>query len=147
MKIKQANAPTIITPQVLLDTGAQVSCMRDSIFRQLRIPSQLLRPAVTQVAAANGSLLKVLGIILLDTECFCYKAGCSGTKPVYFHVIKGLSEQVLLSNQHCQLLGLITIRGENNKTPNESPENPQPDHPGSFKSLVNNLSVSWPKLG
>ena len=38
MKIKQSNNPRVITPQVLLDTGAQVSCMRDTVFQQLRIP-------------------------------------------------------------------------------------------------------------
>merc|ERR1712082_383052 len=125
--------------------GAQVSCMRDTIFQQLRIPQKQLMPAVTQVAAANGSLLKVKGTILLDTECFCYKADCPGTKPVFYHIIKGLSEEVLLANQHCQILGLVTIRGENDKTPNEPPQNQQPDRPRSFRSLINNLSVSWPE--
>ena len=31
MKIKLANNPMVIAPQVLLDTGAQVFCMRDNI--------------------------------------------------------------------------------------------------------------------
>merc|ERR1712082_271669 len=125
--------------------GAQVSCMRYTIFQQLRIPQRQLMPAVTQVAAANGSLLKVKGTILLETECFCYKADCPGTKPIFYHVIKGLSEEVLLANQHFQILGLVTIRGENDKTPKEPPHSQQPDRPGSFRSLINNLSVSWPE--
>ena len=53
-----------------------------------------------------------------------------------FHVIKGLSEQVLLSNQHCQQLGLVTI---NEKQTIET------EHPGSFKSMINNLSTNWPE--
>ena len=111
MKIKQINNPNVITPQVLLYTGAQVTCIRDTIFQQLRIPNTYLRPVTTQVAAANGSLLKVIGVIILDMECFCYKANCPGTKPVSFHVVKGLSDQVLLSNQHFQQLPSQNTQG------------------------------------
>ena len=143
MKIKQTNNPHVITPLVLLDTGAQVTCIRDTIFQQLRIPNTELKPVTTQVAAANGSLLEVLGVIMLDIECFCYKANCPGTKPISFHVIKGLAEQILLSNRHCQQLGLVTIRNDNEKLFVA----PQSEHPGSFKSLINNLSLSWPEPG
>ena len=58
-----------------------------------------------------------------------------------FHVVKGLSEQVLLSNQHCQQLGLVTIRNDNEKLFVA----PQSEHPGSFRLPVNNLSLSWPE--
>merc|ERR1712082_401186 len=110
MKIQQSNGPHVISPEVLLDTGAQVTCIRDTIVtQQLRVPIPKLEPDLTQVAAANGSLLTVLGALTLEMECFCYKTNCPGTKPVRCLVIKGLSEQVLLSNSHCQQLGLVTI--------------------------------------
>ena len=141
MKIKQTNNPHSLSPLVLLDTGAQVTCMKDTIFEQFRIPHADLKPSKTQVAAANGSPLDVLGVIILDIECFCYKANCPGVKPIAFHIIKGLSEQILLSNQHCQLLGLVTIRNDNEKLI----VTPQSEHPGSFRSLINNLSLAWPE--
>ena len=119
--------------------------MKYTVFQQLKIPQRQLGPGVTKVAAANGSLLKVKGTIFLDTECFCRNSDYPGTKPVFYHIIKGLSEEVLLANQHCQTLGLITIRGEKDDLPNTPKQDKQSYRPGSFMSLVNNLSVSWPE--
>ena len=128
---------------MLLDTGAQVTCMDSAIFEQLRIPQSDLKPKNTNIAAANGSPLKVLGTIDLGIECFCYKVSCPGFKVIPFHVIAGLSEQVLLSNRHCQQLGLVSIRDDDDKTASA----PRTEHPVSFRSLINNLALSWPENG
>ena len=92
-----------------MDTGAQVTCLQNKVFEQLKIPYLFLRSTITNIAVANGSPLEVLGVINLNMDCHCYKVECQGFKSVPFHVTKGLSEQVLLSNQHCQQLGLVTI--------------------------------------
>ena len=42
-----------------------------------------------------------------------------------------------MSNQHCQQLGLVTINEKQT-----FPTNPT-EHPGSFRSLINNLSANW----
>ena len=131
MKIKHPNSPITTMPLVLLDTGAQVTCLQSTVFEQLKIPYYFLRPTVTNIAAANGSPLQVLGVINLNMDCYCYKVECQGFKSVPFHVIKGLSEQVLLSNQHCQQLGLVTIKDDNQMFPTTATE-----HPGSFKTLI-----------
>ena len=60
-------------------------------------------------------------------------------RSIDFHVVKGLSEQVLLSNQHSQMLGLVTIKNE------KLASSPEIEHPGSFRSLINNLSLVWPE--
>ena len=44
IKIKQTNNPYVLKPLVLLDTGAQVTCMDNEIFKQLRIPQAELKP-------------------------------------------------------------------------------------------------------
>ena len=115
--------------------------MNKNIFEQLRIPIATLSPNRTNIAAANGSPLKTMGVAELDFECFCHKPECEGFKKVKVHVILGLSEQVLLSNLHCQQLGLVHIRDDNDKMF----RTPKTEHPASFRSLINNLALSYPE--
>ena len=89
MNIRHTSNPLPINPLVLLDTGAQVTCMQSTTFDQLKIPYEQLRQVNPSIAVKNCSPLKVIGLVSLNIDCFCYKANCQGFQPIPFHVVKG----------------------------------------------------------
>ena len=61
-----------------------------------------------------------------------------GVKQIPFFIIRGLAEQALLSNGHCQQLGFIKIREDKEK----ASRTPQIDTIGPFKLLIQKLLLS-----
>merc|ERR1712090_91548 len=86
MKIRYKDNKKGFVPLILLDTGAQVSCIQYKIFLKLKAPLITKNPP-TQISAANGTPLNVVGMANLELECFCYQQGCTGFQKVDFHVV------------------------------------------------------------
>ena len=95
MTLEYIGGGTKISPIELLDTGAQVSCLKESVFNKLKIPTSVLRHSDTKITAANGSVLENLGTVELKMPCICYVSSCT-SRVVRFHIIRNLSEEVLV---------------------------------------------------
>ena len=77
MQLNHASSSVSVKPVVLLDTGAQVSCLRHSVFEKFKLHKSILKESDVQIVAANGTPLENLGTIDLKTACSCYRQGCS----------------------------------------------------------------------
>ena len=132
-----------INSLVLLDTDAEVSCLRHSVFEEFRLPYSVLKAMDTTISAANGSPLETLGTLNLKAVCYCYKQKCQGLRVISFHVMKDLAEHALILNADCQWLGLITMSTNNQTRPKVKTVI---EHPSSFNILINNLSISLPEI-
>ena len=144
MRLAYLGKSVSINPWVLLDTGAEVSCLRHSVFEELKLAYSVLKATDTTVSVANGCSLETFGPISLKMACYCYKQKCQGLRIITFHVIKDLVEQVLILNEDCQQLGLTTISSNNQAGPKDKRIM---DHPNSFNALINNLFASLLELG
>ena len=144
MKLEYPGKHMSIDHLVLLDTGAEVSCLRHSVFEELKLAYSVLKATDTTVSVANGCSLETFGPISLKMACYCYKQKCQGLRIITFHVIKDLVEQVLILNEDCQQLGLTTISSNNQAGPKDKRIM---DHPNSFNALINNLFASLLELG
>ena len=72
MPLEYLGNPIRINPVVLLYTGVQVSCLKQSVFEQLKLPISILKKSDVKILAANGTPLENLGTIELKATCRCY---------------------------------------------------------------------------
>ena len=63
LTLEYVGKPIKINLVVLLDTRAQVSCIRQTVFGQLGLPMSILKKLDIKITAVNGTLLKNLGTV------------------------------------------------------------------------------------
>ena len=89
----------------LLDTGAAVSLIKDTVVSQLGIKS--IAPTSITLQAANLTSLSCQGTIDLKVLCDCDRISCSKYKYIRFFVVRGLSEKMIISHKDCLKLKYI----------------------------------------
>ena len=61
--LEHRNGPIRINPVILLDTGIQASCIRESVVDQLRIPRSVLKEEKKTIISPKGTPLENLSTV------------------------------------------------------------------------------------
>ena len=88
LRLEHKASPVKADPEVRINTGSQVNCIGEEVFKQLELPSSILTgPKETR---REGNIdIKDLGKVILKA---CHKHHRKGGQPswIQFHVIRGL---------------------------------------------------------